>query len=255
MIAAAFAYGRVDLINQTVRTLLEALGPRPRQALEAGRHLEPGFLPGFRYRFNRTSDCVGLCHSLAEMVREHGSLGASLVIRRADVPTFDEALARWVVDLRDRASLVAPRSRGLHFLLPDPSLGGVCKRWRLFLRWMIRPADGTDLGLWHGLLSPAELTLPLDAHWTRIGPRLGWTQRRTPGRGMAEDLTRALRKYAPEDPLRYDFAICHLGISGACPPKLELRHCLACPLAFLCRTGRTRVGRHRSSLRGAPPLG
>lgn len=247
LLAAAFAYGRVELLNRAVKAVVSALGPSPRAALLQGVHQSPTFLPDFRYRFNDRSDVVGLCEAIARTLQEEESLGASFARHRASAGSFERALEDWVRALRARASCGRPARRGLKFLLPDPAAGGPCKRWRLFLRWMIRPDDGLDLGLWSGQLSPAELLLPLDAHWTRIGPRLGWTQRRTPGRAMAEDLTRALRRLCPEDPLRYDFAICHLGMTGACPPRLEQRHCLACPLRGICATGAraTRQGRSR----------
>jgi hypothetical protein len=40
-------------------------------------------------------------------------------------------------------------------LLPDPRGGSASKRLVLFLRWMVRPADGVDLGLWP--VEPARL--------------------------------------------------------------------------------------------------
>ncbi|MBK8231650.1 MAG: DUF2400 family protein [Candidatus Eisenbacteria bacterium] len=242
-VAAAFAYGRVEGVIASARRILEALGEHPARGLREGRHRAGRFLPGFRHRWNGEEDVRGLCEAAARAWELHGSLGGALLARRRDAADFETALARWVGDLRGFAGEVVPLSRGLRFLLPDPVLGGTCKRWRLFLRWMIRPADGMDLGHWNAMLSPSELLLPLDAHWTRIGPRLGWTRRRTPGRGMAADLTAALRRIAPEDPLRYDFAICHLGITGACPPRLETRHCMACPLSPFCATGRRRLRR------------
>lgn len=247
-IAAAFAYGRVEQVIVTARRILGALGEQPARGLGDGRHLAASFLPGFRYRWNSEDDVRGLCEAVARSRDLHGSLGDALLARRRETGDFESALARWVGDLRELACRIVPLSRGLRFLLPDPELGGTCKRWRLFLRWMIRPADGMDLGHWNAMLNPSELLLPLDAHWTRIGPRLGWTRRRTPGRGMAADLTAALRRIAPEDPLRYDFAICHLGITGVCPPRLETRHCMACPISPLCATGRRRLRRVASRL-------
>jgi len=33
---------------------------------------------------------------------------------------------------------------------------------------------------------------------------------------MALDITRALRALDPEDPVKYDFSVCHLGMMSAC---------------------------------------
>jgi hypothetical protein len=36
------------------------------------------------------------------------------------------------------------------------------------------------------------------------------------------------------DPVRYDYALCRLGILGTCPRKRERRQCAACPLFEVC---------------------
>ena len=115
--------------------------------------------------------------------------------------------------------------------MPAPEYG-------LTLRFKVVLDGHTDLGTWTGLLPPSELILPLDTHWVRIGQRLGLTGRRTPNGAMAAEITSGLRRIAPADPLRYDYAVCHLGMSGGCPPRLTARHCARCPLRRICRTGR-----------------
>jgi uncharacterized protein (TIGR02757 family) len=236
IVAALFAYGQVKAICRTVEWILGQLAPSPRQALLERRHLRRGWGAGFRYRFNSRSDLIGLCEGIASMTRDRGGLGKALALHRADHEDTDAGLASWVNDLRLRACRAAPLSYGLRHLLPDPARGGACKRWRLYLRWMIRPADGIDLGVWSHLMSPAELVIPLDAHWERIGPRLGLTSRRTAGAGMAKEITRGLRKIRPDDPLRYDYPICHLGMRGGCPPRLGEADCRICPLRSICPT-------------------
>ncbi|MCA9728890.1 MAG: DUF2400 family protein, partial [Candidatus Eisenbacteria bacterium] len=108
------------------------------------------------------------------------------------------------------------------------------------------PDDGIDLGTWSALLPSSDLTVPLDTHWARMGPRLGFTRRRVPGRRMAEDITDSLRSIDPSDPLRFDFPICHLGIRGHCPEDLSVSHCLTCPLAPVCVTGTRRIARREA---------
>ena len=50
-----------------------------------------------------------------------------------------------------------------------------------------------------------------------------------------EDVTDALRRLDEGDPLRYDFALAHLGISGRCPRRREPAICAECPLERICR--------------------
>ena len=217
--------------------MLDRLGPSPRAALLEGRHLENDWGAGFRYRFNTREDLRGWCDAIGQVLRRHGSIGQALAHHREAAGSLAGGLALLAAELRDAAAGRRPISRGLRFLLPDPNLGGACKRWWLYLRWMIQPAAPCDLGAWKTLLPASELMIPLDTHWIRIGPRLGLTARRTTGARMAADITEGLRRLDPSDPLRYDYAVCHLGISGGCPPRLRPEHCRSCPLRRICLTG------------------
>jgi uncharacterized protein (TIGR02757 family) len=126
------------------------------------------------------------------------------------------------------------RRIGVRFLFPRPSEGSACKRLNLYLRWMVRPDDGIDCGVWTGV-SPRQLVIPLDTHIARISSYIGLTQLRSPGWAMAQDITNSLRRLHAEDPLRYDFALCHLGIAGDCPRKRNLEKCARCPIVAICR--------------------
>ena len=80
-----------------------------------------------------------------------------------------------------------------------------------------------------------QLVIPLDTHIARISSYIGLTDMRSPGWPMALDITRSLRKLHCDDPLRYDFALCHLGIAGDCPKKRDLQKCARCPILAICR--------------------
>jgi uncharacterized protein (TIGR02757 family) len=126
-----------------------------------------------------------------------------------------------------------PPTRGLSFLLPEPARGGAAKRLCMYLRWMVRPDDGVDLGLW-SCRAPADLVIPLDTHVARISRRLGLTRRRTAGWSTAREITEALRRLCPEDPVRYDFALAQLGISKDCVHRADPVRCPRCDLQGLC---------------------
>ena len=154
------------------------------------------------------------------MLHAHGSLD------RAFAAGHDPA----AVDIRDgarglrRARLPHRRARGLRRRLParpgfwyfftKPSGGSGCKRLNLFLRWMVR-RDAVDPGGWTGV-RPAQLIVPLDTHIVRLGRCLRLTRYTSPGWKMAAEITASLRALDPIDPIRYDFALCHLGMMNAC---------------------------------------
>ena len=123
------------------------------------------------------------------------------------------------------------------FFFPSPASGSACKRLCMYLRWMVRPADGIDLGLWREV-SAAKLVIPVDAHIQRISRYLGLTNRKQADWRMAREITQALRRLDPADPVKYDFSLCHLGISEGCDGRDRVR-CTACPINELCTAENT----------------
>jgi hypothetical protein len=125
-----------------------------------------------------------------------------------------------------------PARPGVWYFFPRPSGGSACKRLNLFLRWMVR-RDRVDPGGWRHL-RPSQLVVPLDTHTIRVGRCLRLTRRRTAGWAMAADITEALRRLDPADPVRYDFSLCHLSMMGACGWRTR-RGNRDCPLREHCR--------------------
>jgi uncharacterized protein (TIGR02757 family) len=245
LLAAALAYGRADLFKPVLVRLLDQLGPSPAAAVATfARRPDPAALGWFRYRFNRPADLAALLAAIGTMRREHGSLGArfaALFQEGGGGPAaLRPALAAFAEELRTAppvAGLLRGRGpRGLRHLLPDAAGPGAAKRWNLYLRWMVRGPDAVDLGAWRGV-PRAALLVPLDTHVLRVSRCLGLTGRADASWRTAEEITASLRRVDPEDPVRFDFALCHLGMSGVCPARLRQSDCAACPLRDVCRRG------------------
>ncbi|WP_243293603.1 TIGR02757 family protein [Geothrix mesophila] len=234
-VAAHLAYGRVDPMIRAVRAALAPLGRAPaawlreRTEAELRRNLTRA-LAGWAWRFHTADDVAAWLLAWKRLDAQSGSgLEAHLQPRPTEDP--DLALSRLVQRLRTEL----PDSYGSRFSLPDPLEGAACKRWRMFLRWMVRPG-WPDLGLWTRY--PAhQLVIPLDTHVARVSRFIGLTRRATPDGKMAREITEALRRLDPADPLRYDFALSHLGILGDCPGVRHRSTCAACPLYSVCRAG------------------
>jgi uncharacterized protein (TIGR02757 family) len=79
----------------------------------------------------------------------------------------------------------------------------------MFLRWMVR-SDSLDMGLWKRI-DKSRLVIPLDTHTFHVSRRLGLLKRKTCDMKAALELTEQLRKFDPEDPVKYDFALYRLG--------------------------------------------
>lgn len=239
LLSASLAYGRADLFKPKIASILDGLGPSPAKSMAsltvkgAARLLD-----GFVYRFNLPADLGVLLLGMGALLNEHGSLENTFLAGRTD--SWQQTLARFADSVRRSApereikKAMGP-TRGLSHLLPSAE-AGAAKRLNLYLRWMVR-RDEIDFGVWKRL-SPAELMIPLDTHVMRLSKWLGLTTRSTLGWATAEEVTASLRLLDANDPVRYDFAICHYGMSGACPVKPVKANCAKCPLRSQCAIGR-----------------
>lgn len=216
-LCALIAYGNVATILKSAKALLTPLGPSPYQTLL--HYSKPVPLSGFKHRFTIGADFEIVFHWIHCVLAEHGTLESFFVGESPASTPMRELLSSFVsrftslgVPAELKAARVA-RQRQLKYLLPDPARGSACKRLNMFLRWMVRPKDGIDLGLWKSL-SPSSLILPLDTHVLQTIGQLGWTSSEQATWKMAEMATLKLKKLCPEDPIRYDFSLCHLSMEG-----------------------------------------
>jgi len=207
LMASVLAYGRVGQILKSVARVLDPMGPSPRRFVERST---PGSLRreygGFKHRFTTGEEMADLLGSLREILREHGSLEACFLAGcRLDHSNVLKGLEAFA------GRLNAPCSRSRRsILVPSPGKGSACKRLNLFLRWMVR-RDRVDPGGWTAV-SPRQLVVPLDVHLHRISRLLGLTRRRSADLKAALEITQAFRSVAPDDPVRYDFALTRFGI-------------------------------------------
>ena len=243
LFASALAYGRADLFKPQLEAVLAEMGRSPARFCEqlAGAPRADVFTR-FRYRFNVPLDLAALAAATGHVRLTRGALGDRFAALLAETGGEPEplrcALSRFARELREAPPAVAllreRGPRGLAHLLPDPDLSGACKRWNLYLRWMVRGPDEVDLGAWKGVPRSA-LVVPLDTHLARIARYLGLTDRADMSWRTAEEITASLRRLDPDDPVRFDFALCHLGMSGACPARRSPACCAVCPLRDGCR--------------------
>jgi len=236
--AAALAFGRVASVLQSIESLLAVMGPHPAQFV---RNFDPNRersrLEPLVHRWISGRDLMALILVLQRMLTESGSIEAFFAEGDDGTsphvgPALDSFSTRALAtDMRAAYRRRVPRQRGVAYFFPRPSAGSACKRLNLFLRWMVR-RDEIDLGVW-SKVSPARLIVPLDTHVIRLGRCLKLTRYTSPGWKMAIDITNALRAFDPRDPVRFDFALCHVGMMNACG-FLKPQGSAQCPLRGLC---------------------
>jgi uncharacterized protein (TIGR02757 family) len=237
LLTASLAYGRVELFGAWVERLLGWLAPSPRRfALAFDPARDARVFQPFHYRFNRGVDLAAALLAIHRLLVRHGSLRqAFLAGYDAAEPDIRPSLDRFAAAIRDQdfAPVGMRRSTpGFRHLFPRPADGGACKRWHLFLRWMVR-RDAFDFGDW-AEVSPAKLVIPLDTHVANMADALALTRLRSRTGRMAEDVTRTLRRLDPGDPVKYDFALCHTRMRGDCLGR-RAPVCEGCGLRPACR--------------------
>lgn len=218
--AGALAFGRVASVLSSIEALFRIMGPHPAQFV---RHFEPDAphpaLRAMVHRWTRGVDLVALLWILRQMLEQSGTLEQFFL--EGYTPSDDDigpALESFstralALDVR-RAYGRMPARPGVCYFFPRPSAGSACKRLNLFLRWMVR-SDEVDLGVWTRV-SAGKLIVPLDTHIIRLGRCLKLTRYTSPGWRMAADITASLRALDADDPVRFDFSICHVGMMNAC---------------------------------------
>jgi uncharacterized protein (TIGR02757 family) len=236
--AAALAFGRVASVLNSIDTLFTLLGPHPAAFV---RQFEPERAPAAMramvHRWIRGDDLVALLWILRQMLERSGSIERFFLEGYNDDdedigPALDSFSTRALaLDIR-RAYGRVPRRPGVCYFFPRPSAGSACKRLNLFLRWMTR-SDEVDLGAW-SRVPASKLIVPLDTHVIRLGRCLRLTKYTSPGWRMAADVTASLRALQPDDPIRFDFSLCHVGMMNACGFGRKQGDS-QCPLKGLCR--------------------
>ena len=236
--AGALAFGRVASVLQSIGALLRIMGARPAVFVRGFDPRQPH--PDLRamvHRWTRGEDLAALIWVMRQMLERSGSIEAFFAEGlKTDDPDVGSALESFstralALDIR-RAYGRVPRRPGISYFFPRPSGGSACKRLNLFLRWMVR-RDAIDPGGWNAV-PPSKLVVPLDTHVIRLGQCLRLTRYTSPGWRMAADITASLRRLDAEDPVRFDFSLCHLGMRNACGFGRR-RGDAQCPLKGLCR--------------------
>ncbi|MBD3175746.1 MAG: TIGR02757 family protein [Armatimonadia bacterium] len=212
LIGSCLAYGNVVTIMASIRDVLGRMAGGPHRYLTKAspKRLHDDFAD-FRHRVTSGPEMAFLLQGAREAIAEHGSLGAAFEQGiSADEPSLMPALERFVAILR------RPHGGAAWHLLPSPASGSACKRMNMLLRWMVR-RDAVDPGGWAEGMAPG-LVMPVDTHMFHTARAMGLTQRKTADLKAALEITEAFRRFRPDDPVRYDFALTRLGIRDELTP-------------------------------------
>jgi uncharacterized protein (TIGR02757 family) len=213
LIASIFAYGNVKQIENTLKKFIVVFEGKPYSFINNfSLSKNSKKIAGIKHRFYSEDDIVKLFIVLNKSIKKHGSI-KPIFLQGYNIS--DENVKNGISNfskhfLNSFLGTFGEVSAGIKFMFPLPEKGSACKRMNLFLRWMVRK-DELDFGLWKEIHT-AKLVIPVDTHIARISKSLKLTTRKNADWKMAEEITSKLKKFDPIDPIKYDFAICHIGI-------------------------------------------
>ena len=212
-LSSVFAYGNVKQIENTLKKLILLFDGRPYHFIESFNSInDVNKIYEIKHRFYNSDDVINLFKILSKEINNYGSIKRIFL---KDYNFSDQNVKNGITNfsnhfLNSFEDNIGNVSNGIKFMFPLPEKGSACKRMNLFLRWMVRK-DELDFGLWTEI-EKKKLVIPVDTHVARICKTLKLTKRKNVSWKMAEEITEKLKIFDPDDPVKYDFAICHIGI-------------------------------------------
>jgi uncharacterized protein (TIGR02757 family) len=211
---AMLAWGQRKTIIQSASRLITYMDGAPFQFIVQHEEKDRRRLLDFKHRTFQATDALYFLEFFQRYYRQHSSLEHAFArhLSPADATT-EKALIGFHLDFFDHP--YAPDRTRKH--IATPARHSTCKRLNMFLRWMVRRDDcGVDFGVWRSI-HPAQLLMPLDVHVDRVARHLGLLERKQTDWQAVLELTTTLRQIAPDDPVRFDFALFGLGTEGILP--------------------------------------
>lgn len=212
LLSSVFAYGNVKQIITTLEKIHKVMDGKPYEFITNYNHKKDSKLfKNIVHRFYSTDDITALFKGLNKIYTTYGSLKKLFLLyyfqEEEHLRNAIHFYSRNMIEIISDHQLP---SRGISFMFPDTYKGSACKRTNLFLRWMVRK-DELDFGLWYEVPA-SKLVIPVDTHVAKICKQLKLTKQKAVSWKMAEEITDNLKKFDENDPVKYDFAICHIGM-------------------------------------------
>ncbi|NQU86600.1 MAG: TIGR02757 family protein [Mariniphaga sp.] len=205
-LTATIAWGQRTTIIKNSLNLIERMDNNPYKLLMDLSENDLSVFEGFKHRTFNSDDCKFFIRSLKNIYSNHGGLQKVFEKGFQQRKTIKNALTYFYQIFFEIKEL--PRTRK-H--VSNVMSGSSAKRLNMFLRWMVRNDNkGVDFGIWNNIPQSA-LMLPLDIHTGNVARKLGILSRKQNDWKAVEELTSILRKYDPNDPIKYDFALFGLG--------------------------------------------
>lgn len=205
-LTATISWGSRPTIIKNALRLLSLMQNRPYEFIIDGTSTDFEQLSSFVHRTFNGQDCIYFMHALKNIYQNYGGLQTVFETGYKNENNIKSALNHFHNVFFE---IHGERTRK-HVANVEKGASG--KRLNMFLRWLIREdKNGVDFGIWNGIPVSA-LMLPLDVHTGNVARKLGLLTRKQDNWKAVEEVTAELRKFDPNDPVKYDFALFGLGV-------------------------------------------
>ena len=208
-LAATIAWGNRRAIVQSAHRMMRYMDNAPEDFVRNATESDMEYLRTYVHRTFNGVDFQDFVRGLRHIITEWGSVGNYFETRYEEHGDLRPVFS----DFR-RDFFAAQHDPHCEKHLSSIDKGAACKRLCMYLRWFVRHDNrGVDFGLWRRIPMSA-LYMPLDIHTGRMGRNLGLLGRKQSDWKAVEELTASLRELHADDPVRYDYSLFGLGISG-----------------------------------------
>jgi uncharacterized protein (TIGR02757 family) len=205
-ITAILAWGQRPTIIKNCKDLMNSMDNAPADFIKNHNPTERLQFSNFVHRTFNGEDCMYFIKALQELYLKHKGLEGSFSSHFKETSNLEKTIHEW---RKTFLSFESPGRTGKH--IADPSRNSTAKRILMYLRWMVRKdKKGVDFGIWKQIPASA-LYAPIDLHSARVARKLGLLTRKQDDWKAVIELTDNLRKFDPQDPVKYDFALFGLG--------------------------------------------
>lgn len=209
--AAMLAWGQRKTIINKSQELIQLMDNAPYDFVTNHEESDRERFLSFKHRTFQAVDALYFLEFFQQYYRQHDSLESAFA---RHLSAGDRDIGPALIGFHNDffASPLAPQRTRKH--VATPVRRSTCKRLNMFLRWMVRrDQKGVDFGIWKRI-HPRQLLMPLDVHVERVARRLGLLSRKQVDWQAVLALTEQLRRFDPEDPVKYDFALFGMGVLG-----------------------------------------
>lgn len=207
-LTATISWGNRKSILTNAKLLMDRMGASPYDFVMSASLEQRASLNPFVHRTFNEIDLNYFFEALRNIYDNHGGM-LSVFSEKAESNSLQTSISHF-----KQVFFELPHETRTEKHVSDPTKGSAAKRLNMMLRWFVRKdVPGVDLGIWHGVLHPRQLSCPLDVHSGNVARKLGLLSRKQNDAKALIELDVSLRMLDSEDPVKYDFALFGIGIS------------------------------------------